>query len=157
MERPRRLTDAAVGRPLDDETSHRQSIRSSQGALMRASVSFFLALLFAVTPISQVHGQARQQGPSPPDSNAVIPPPVGTRSLVVLEPVWAPWVPTLEASNPTDRLLAPGVTGLWDTTDSLPVLEPAPISTSGKIAIVVGVLLAAAIMLLILVALEKTG
>ena len=125
---------------------------------MRASVSFFLTLLFAATPILQVHGQARQQGPSPPDSSAAIAPLTSdARSIVFLEPAWAPWVPTLEASNPTDRLLAPGFAGLWDTTDSLPVLEPAPISTSGQIAIVVGVLLAAAIMLLILVVLEKSG
>ncbi len=109
---------------------------------MRASVSFFLTLLFAATPILQVHGQARQQGPSPPDSSAAIAPPTAdARSVAVLEPALAPWVPTLEASNPTDRLLAPGVAGLWDTTDSLPVLQPAPISTGAKTAIIVGAII----------------
>jgi len=109
---------------------------------MRASVSFFLALLLAVTPISQVLGQARQEGPSPSDSSAVTAPATpGAHSLVVLEPDWAAWVPTLEASNPTDWLLAPGVVGLWDTTDSLPVLKPTPISTGATIAIVAGVVI----------------
>ena len=96
---------------------------------MRASVSFFLALLFAVTPIMQVHGQVRQQGPSAPDSSAAIAPLTSdTRSIVFLEPAWAPWVPTLEASS-----------SRWGTTDSLPVLQPTPLSTSDKVAIIVGI------------------
>ncbi len=92
---------------------------------MRASVSFFLALLFAVTPILQVHGQVRQQGPSPPDSSAAIAPLTSdVRSVVFLEPPLAPWVPTLEASS-----------SRWGTTDSLPV--PEPLSTEAVIGLVI--------------------
>ncbi len=98
---------------------------------MRASVSFFLALLFAVTPILQVHGQARPQGPSPPDLSAATAPLTSdARSIVFLEPPLAPWVPTLEASS-----------SRWGTTDSLPGLQPTPISTGATIAIVAGVVI----------------
>ena len=125
---------------------------------MRASISFCLALLLAVTPILQVHGQARQQGPSPPDSSAAIAPPTAdARSLVFLEPAWAPWVPTLEASNPADRLLAPGVAGPWDATDSRPVLLPREISTPAKVGIIVGVFLVVSFLVLLAVCSNACG
>ncbi len=125
---------------------------------MRATVSFFLALLLTVTPLSQVLGQARQQGPSPSDSSAATAPATtDAHSLVVLEPDWAPWVPTLEASNPTDRLLAPGVAGLWDTTDSRPVLLPRRISTPAKVVIIVGVFLVVSGLVLLAVCSNACG
>ena len=105
---------------------------------MRASVSFFLALLFTVTPILQVHGQARQQGPSPPDSSAAIAPPTAdARSVVFLEPAWAPWVPTLEASS-----------SRWGTTDSLRVREAAPISTGAAVGITIVAIVFAVVLVL---------
>ena len=125
---------------------------------MRATVSFFLALLLTVTPLSQVLGQARQQGPSPSDSSAATAPPTtDARSLVVLEPAWASWVPTLEGSNPTDRLLAPGVAGPWDATASRPVLLPREISTPAKVVIIVGVFLVVSFLVLLAVCSNACG
>ncbi len=125
---------------------------------MRATVSFCLALLLTVTPLSQVLGQARQEGPSPSDSSAVTAPATpGAHSLVVLEPDWAAWVPTLEASNPTDRLLAPGVAGLWDPTDSRPFLLPRRTSTPAKVVIIVGVFLVVSFLVLLAVCSNACG
>jgi hypothetical protein len=115
---------------------------------MRASVSFFLALLLAVTPIFQVQGQTHQQGPGTPDSSAVIPSlTAGAHSLAVLEPVFAPWVPTLEADS-----------SRWGTTDSLPDLQPPPISTPAKVGIIVGaVIVVAALAFLALCVASRCG
>lgn len=97
---------------------------------MRASLSFVLALLLAATPILQVHGQVRQQGSSPPDSSAGIALRTSdARSVVVLEPPWASWVPTLEPNgSPINR-------------DSLSAAQPTPTSAGAWVAIVVVILL----------------
>jgi hypothetical protein len=101
---------------------------------MRASVSFFLVLLLAVTPILQVQGQTHQQGPGTPSSSAVVPSlTADARPVVVLEPAFAPWVPMLEAD-----------TSRWGTTDSLPNLQPMPMSTPAKVGIIVGAIIVAA-------------
>jgi hypothetical protein len=104
---------------------------------MRPSVSFLFALLLVVTPIAQVHGQTLQQGASTPDASAVVPSlAVDARPLGVLEPVWVPWAPTLEADS-----------SQFGATEPLPGLQPPPISTAGTIGIVAGavVVLAAVI------------
>ena len=109
---------------------------------MRASVSFFLALLFAVTPILQVHGQVRQQGPSAPDSSVAIAPLTSdARSIVFLEPVWAPWVPTLEANS-----------SRWDTTGGLTVQD----DDNTGVYIIIGLIVAIVIIAVIIAACDNS-
>jgi hypothetical protein len=101
---------------------------------MRPTVSFLFALLLVVTPIAQVHGQTLRQGASTPDARAVVPSlAADARPLGVLEPVWEPWAPTLDADS-----------SQWGTTEVLPGLQPPPISTTGKVAIIAGAALVVA-------------
>jgi hypothetical protein len=105
---------------------------------MRVTAPFLVALVLALTPL-HMQGQAHQQGAAIPDSSARINAlTADTPSFLVSEPVGVPWLPPLEAFN-----------GRWSAADSLPVLQPGPISTAGKVGIIAAIVIVVAGALLI--------
>ena len=116
---------------------------------MRATVSFLMLLLLLPTPVTHVLAQVAQ-----PQEVVLQPQPTVVTGAFVADTVRVErviiGVPQLDPNGSVALLLAPAALDLTPMRDSLrPMLTPTPISTPGKVAIVVGAIVVAAAVLVV--------